>query len=221
MREAAVYAGTRSTDNGSSLIGLWNKIHENAVFWMNIPIGSERENDLSLLDDAIASIVTSSITKVEYNHWHGLCSAAGWTSYGAIALSWCKDPAIADVWSGWLSSGFPLKPLPEFERPARFINPALLPQADSLSGIATWVKAQGYKDAATYDLALCAVIAALKTPLIFDIEAEKLRKLSPQISAFLKSRMLQKSGRNAEEEALLEVWSTSVKGTEYDVWEGR
>ena len=134
------------------------------------------------------------------------------TVYGAVALSWCKDADIKDVWEGWETSGFPLKPLPEFERPARFLNPALMPKTRSLKGI---VGAVGNSS-----LAICAAIASSPEPLEFDLDLTVMHSAKPQLAAFLKSRMLQKQARTAEEESLLNAWSETVKGTEYDVWEG-
>ena len=143
----------------------------------------------------------------------------GWTSYGAVALSWCEGARLEDVWSGWLTSGFPLKPLPEYERPARFLNPALVPQMVRLCEIVTWVNAQRYPDAPTYDLAIAAMIAGLKAPLVFDMAPEMMGAARPQVAAFLKSRMLQQASQSAEETRLIETWGATVKGSPYDIWE--
>lgn len=133
--------------------------------------------------------------------------------FTAVALSWCEGATLPQVFDGWRASGFPLKPLPEYERPARFINPALLPQTRKLSELAT---------AAEPDiLALCAMIAHSPEPLEFDVPHPSLRgSPNPQVVAFLKSRMLQKPSRTQEEDDLIAAWSETVKGSEFDVWKG-
>ena len=156
---------------------------------------------------------TDALKQVDAQRWNKLCDASGWTAYGAVALSWCQGATLPQVFDGWRASGFPLKPLPEYERPARFINPALLPRTRKLSELAT---------AAEPDiLALCAMIAHSPEPLEFDVSHPSLRgSPNPQIVAFLKSRMLQKPSRTQEEEDLIAAWSETVKGSEFDVWEG-
>ncbi|WP_226554417.1 hypothetical protein [Celeribacter naphthalenivorans] len=150
--------------------------------------------------------------------WLSLCDALGPTVYGAIALSWCKDAELSQVWEGWHASGFPLKPSPEFERPARFINPTLMPVSDSLHDILN-AEARKHEDSEIHTLAICARIAAVQGPLKFDIPLDSLKTAPPQIAAFLKSRMLEKPDRTAEENALIATWSATVKGTEFDIWE--
>ncbi|WP_066707575.1 hypothetical protein [Celeribacter ethanolicus] len=140
------------------------------------------------------------------------------TVYGAIALSWCKDAELSQVWEGWHASGFPLKPSPEFERPARFINPALMPVSDSLHDILN-AEARKHEDPEIHTLAICARIAAMQGPLKFDIPLDSLKTAPPQIAAFLKSRTLEKPDRTAEENALIATWSATIKGTEFDIWE--
>ena len=158
------------------------------------------------------------LSKLSAANWSSLCSAAGWTVYGAVALSWCKDAKLEDVWAGWLTSGFPLKPLPEHERPARFLNPALLPEVKTAEGINQWVLDQGYADAETYRLATCAVIAALNEPLEFHLPPEKYANAAPQVAAFLKSRLLRKADRSPEDDAIIETLSRTIRGTQWDIW---
>ena len=168
--------------------------------------------------NALTAEFLSELTQVEASIWSSLCSAAGPTVYGAIALSWCKDAELSQVWEGWHASGFPLKPSPEFERPARFINPALMPVSDSLNDILN-AEARKHEDPEIHTLAICARIAAVQGPLKFDIPLDSLKTAPPQIAAFLKSRMLEKPDRTAEESALIATWSATIKGTEFDIWE--
>lgn len=166
--------------------------------------------------DALSYEFLGDLRKVSAEDWSNICGGLGHSVYGAVALSWCQGATLAQVWSGWLASGFPLKPLPEYERPARFLNPALLPQTETLNQITGWVNEQRYPDAATYDLALSALIAGSQTPVELDMVPEAMRQARPQIAAFLKSHMLQKPARTPEEDALIAAWSERVKGTEFD-----
>ncbi|TNE64061.1 MAG: hypothetical protein EP336_16420 [Rhodobacteraceae bacterium] len=198
-----------------TLIGFWSKLH--AFFY-------ELETSLRGLLPEEGRITHNirtlchSMAQIPADKWSGLCSSIGPTVYGAIALSWCKDAELSQVWEGWHASGFPLKPSPEFERPARFINPALMPVSDSLHDILN-AEARKHEDPEIHTLAICARIAAVQGPLKFDIPLDSLKTAPPQIAAFLKSRMLEKPDRTAEESALIATWSATVKGTEFDIWE--
>ncbi len=201
-----------------SLTELWHIVHHHAADWPSLPTGGSKivyhrdrvdQEDLDTL---------TALQGVEAQRWSALCSAAGWTVYGAVALSWCEGAKLEDVWKGWLASGFPLKPLPEYERPARFINPALLSDATSIEGINQWSIDQKYPDLETHALAVCATIAALKSPPIFGLPPEQYAHAAPQIAAFLKSRLLQKPALAPQERNLVGILGQKIKGTEWDVW---
>ena len=194
-----------------SPIDIWYLLHRHADIW----ITSSNAN-CEKIDGTDAGVIRSA-SSIQATRWSALCAAAGWTVYGAVALSWCEGAKLEDVWAGWLASGFPLKPLPQFERPARFINPALLPQTNKSGEINKLMK-ETSPDGNTYQLAVSAAIAALKEPLEFELEPEQYKDAMPQIAAFLKSRMLQKSDRTDEENAIVDVWSETIKGTQWDVW---
>ncbi|TQM94075.1 hypothetical protein [Roseinatronobacter monicus] len=84
---------------------------------------------------------------------------------------------MPQVLDGWLASGFPLKPLPEYERPARYINPALLRQTRSLSALVEAAQPNAF--------ALCVMIAHSPEPLDFDMSLEALQSVpQPQLAAF-------------------------------------
>lgn len=196
----------------------WFILHINAQSWSKIFHESKSIKSGAFIDKEDAAIFAKLSTQ-KCARWIKLCEALSWTSYGAVALSWCEGARLADVWSGWLASGFPLKPLPEYERPARFLNPALVPQTASLREVVTWANGQGYPEVAMYDLAISAMIAGLKAPLIFDMAPEMMGAARPQVAAFLKSRMLQQASHSAEEARLIETWGVTVKNSPYDIWE--
>ena len=177
---------------------IWVSLHLNAQMEQETLANPRLSRETVRMENEI-SYLLEALKKVAMQKWWGLCDASGWTVYGAIALSWCQDAEISQVWDGWEASGFLLKPLPENERPAHFINPALLPQTSSLSEIVNFCPDKS--------LPICATIAALKSPLEFDLPAENLKAATPQLASFLKSRMQQKTGRTAEEDKMIQVWS--------------
>ena len=200
------------------LVDLWREIHTLSYVW------SEANSEFNLFKRPTRTELRVEnyllgLSVCPHTAWSSLCSAAGWTVYGAVALSWCKDARLEDVWAGWLASGFPLKPLPEFERPARFLNPDLVPQVKCLTEIATLYNGKYPGNPEMYHLAVSATIAAQKAPLEFDFQPEQLKGIPPQIAAFLKSRLLQKTDKSGSDKMLIESWSASIKGTEWDVWE--
>lgn len=203
--------GAVDLGDGLTPIDIWQGLHSNARAWSQVPYGAGQNQDRTLIDGTDLSVLKA-LADYPASKWAALCNAAGMTVYGAVALSWCKDAEIKDVWEGWEASGFPLRPLPEFERPARFINSAFMPKTRSLKGIVD--------EMGNSSLAICAAIASSPEPLEFDLDPNMMKSAKPQLASFLKSRMLEKPDRTAEEEALLKVWSEAVKDTEYDIWEG-
>lgn len=140
------------------------------------------------------------------------------TVCGATTLSWCKNAELSQVWAGRHASRFPFKPSPEFERPTRLINPALMPVRDSLHDILN-AEAGKHENPEFHARAICARIAAVQGLLQFDISLDCLKTAPPQIAAFLESRMLEKPERTSEESALIATWSEAIKGTKFDIWE--
>ncbi|MFT6604983.1 MAG: hypothetical protein ACJA2X_000159 [Halocynthiibacter sp.] len=187
----------------------WASLHMNAQMELSTKNNPKLSNETARMSGQITYILEA-LKDVPMQTWANICAASGMTVYGAVAVSWCKDAEIGQVWEGWRASGFPLKPLPEFERPARFINAGLLPETNSLAAI---IAAADSKT-----LPICAMIAAMGGPLDFDISEDMLRNAPPQVASFLKSRMLQKSDRTEAENQLVETWSITIAGTEYDIW---
>ena len=212
MPDLLAYSANINHAQSYRLPELWSNLHLSIVSWeCGDPKRFNGENEAAATDRVFNLLKCLVDTPSE--NWLLICRGAGMTVFGAVALSWCEGATLPQVFDGWRASGFPLKPLPEYERPARFINPALLPQTRKLSEFAT---------AAEPDiLALCAMIAHSPEPLEFDVSHPSLRgSPNPQVVAFLKSRMLQKPSRTQEEEDLIAAWSETVKGSEFDVWEG-
>lgn len=206
-----VFMGACLLPDNVSLPHLWHRIHSNASILASSSNESPTFSDQENVDRKDICLIEA-LSKCHADKWHSLCAAAGWTVYGAVALSWCEGAVLKDVWKGWEASGFPLIPKPEFERPARFINPALLPQTNKVSEM---ISASG-----SSVLAFCAMVAALgDNPLDFNLSDKGLKGASRQIAAFLKSRMLRKEERTEQEDALIRFWGDKIKGSKFDVWE--
>lgn len=194
---------------------MWDRLH--AFFF---ELESSLEDPLPEEQRITSNIqsLLSGMKKVPSAEWARFCSALDWTVYGAVALSWCEGAELDQVWGVWLASGLLLKPIPELERPARFLNPALVPQVETLSAIVNAYSGQFTDDPDLYALAISASIAAQKNSLKFDMTQESLANAPPQVAAFLKSRILQKSTQTPEDNDLIEAWDRLLLGTEWDIW---
>ena len=210
-------SGAVDLGDGLTPIDVWQGLHANARAWSDVPYAGSQSQDHILIDGTDLSVLKA-LENYSAKGWHALCTAAGMTVYGAVALSWCEGAELSQVWDGWEASGFPLKPSPEFERPARFINPTLLPQTNKLSGILEACNNK-YQDEAIYNLAICATIASQKEPPEFDLPPENLTRAQPQIAAFLKSRTLKKPDRTAQDNTLIAQWDKTIAGSQWDIWE--
>ncbi len=190
--------------NDMSLPYIWASLH------LNGDLTKEFENNEQLtieFERTLSQIVflLESVKELDNKVWHTLCTGAGMTVYGAVALSWCKDAQLEQVWEGWEASGFPLLPKPEYERPARFINKELLPKSNSLKDIT--------QSADNKSLPIAAMIVALEDePLKFDLPESQIKGASPQVAAFLKKKA-EAQGDVAPE--LIAHWSTTIEGTDY------
>lgn len=209
-------------------VDLWQGLNGNAKAWQELIFNPENTEVCARIDGSDRQFI-SYLQNFPASRWLMMCHGTGWTVYGAVALSWCAGAKLEDVWSGWEASDFPLRPEPASERPARFLNPALLPAVVTGSnpeqntavtaGATTPRSLRALTEAAeNRPLPLCAMIAANDLPIIFDLPADMLSKASPQIASFLKSRMERQGVTGATEQALIEAWNQRVKDTQYDVW---
>lgn len=199
---------TVKVTSGSRLSGVYERI-------ANISEKFEIASDARIADFTHQSYlqtykaILSELNSISSDYWYGIMVNAGTSVYGAVALSWCEGAELAQVWEGWEASGFPLKPLPEYERPARFINPALLPATNSLKELVDLVEAKS--------LPICALMVAKRDTLEMDLPDAMARVANPQVAAFLKAHTERKPSRTPEDIALIAVWSKTIKGTEFDV----
>lgn len=187
---------------------IWVALHLNAQMEQETRNNPRLSRETVRMADEILYLLDA-LKGISVQKWWNLCKASGWTVYGAVALSWCKGAQISQVWEGWMASNFLLLPLPKSERPAHFINPALLPATNSLAEIIAFCPNES--------LPICVMISALKEPLDFDLPAEQLKNTNPQIASFLKSRMERLVGRTPEQDELIRTWGAIIKGTEWEV----
>lgn len=188
---------------------IWQGLHLSALAWEGVANDHGQAEQRAMIDQSDISVL-SALSEYPAERWKHLCDATGWTVYGAVALSWCADADLPSVWEGWLASGFALIPSPVFERPARLLNPALMPQTRQLSALIA--------ASTPSSLGLCAMIAASDAPLKIDMTAAQLKNAPAQIASFLKSRALADAKDNAEDRELLSVFDANIRGTDYDLW---
>ena len=154
-----------------TLADIWSGLRADHAAW--IAAGPDLrasidESDLSLLRELAA---------VEATRWQQLCDALGWTPLGAVALSWCIGANLRDTREAWAASGADITPDPASLRPARLLNPALLPERPRLSDLALTCEDD--------DLQLCILIAAAPEPLDIDLPPESLKTASPRVASLL------------------------------------
>lgn len=187
-------------------IDIWQSLHQTAQSWKNIPAGASQAQDRVLLDGTDLSVIRT-LQDFPAERWANICEGVGWTAYGAAGLSWCQGADLAVVCEQWQKSGLILKPTPESERPARLLNPALLPTSRQLS---TLIQA-----ASGTSFMVCVFIAAKPEPLIFDLPFEKLKTAKAQPAAFLKHRLQQQPNRTKQQEQLIHIWGEAIRDTAY------
>ncbi|MCF6445017.1 hypothetical protein [Nereida sp. MMG025] len=187
--------------NGATLPEIWVKLHRLARGWSDLWQSDDLEYERSNLDRTSLSLLQD-MKDIEAESWINLCAAAGWTAYGAIAVSWCKNGTLEQVWASWGASGFPIKRTEGFERPAHLINSSLLPKTNSLSKIMVMCQHR--------TLPLCITQSARKgAPLTFDIPVQTLSKMPAQAAAFLLPLLETQNGLDADERHLADFWSAS------------
>lgn len=187
--------------NDAFLPEIWVKLHRLARGWSDLWQSDDLEYERSNLDRTSLSLLQD-MKEIDAEAWINLCAASGWTAYGAIAISWCKNGALAQVWAGWEASEFPIKRAEGFERPAHLLNPMLLPKTNSLSEI-TMICQQR-------TLPLCITLSARKgAPLTFDVPVQTLSEMPAQAAAFLLPLLEKQDGLGADERHLAEYWRAS------------
>ncbi|NVK16039.1 MAG: hypothetical protein HWE35_17855 [Rhodobacteraceae bacterium] len=145
--------------------------------------------------DALTQEFLQDLAQVDAKDWRRMCWGIGPTVYGAVALSWCKDAQIEEVWMDWEASEFPLKPGELYERPALFLNPDLLPHTVSLAEIG--------RHSRGHALSYCAMICRAGSNLEFDCQYSQPSAIPSAVTAFLMDRLDRKPSMTVPEANLL------------------
>ncbi|MGL4321391.1 MAG: hypothetical protein ACRCS3_11065 [Paracoccaceae bacterium] len=176
MTECDVYAGANRPKEDLTLPYIWVSLHMaaevHAKHCTNERFAGEIANlarsDLFLLD---------ALSGVDADRWSGLCSSAGWTSYGAIALSWCRGATLKDVGRGLASAQALIEASPQFTRLADMLCPATIPQPLTLSTL-TEACSNEYQ-------AFCLVLARSQVQIVDDLPHEVLLNAPLAVQPFL------------------------------------
>ncbi len=180
---------------------IWVALHDNAALWERVGMAGDTLSQRANIDENDRALLKL-LQNFPAESWQSLCAACGMTVYGAVALSWCQGAELDQVFAAWEASGAEMEAVPEWERPARLLNPALLPETESLRELAL----RADNDATR----LAILLAARREPLVFDLSERQLLSANAKLQGFLRQNLARKPERNAAEEALLTAWNEAA-----------
>lgn len=128
------FAGAHVLDGTLTAIDIWLMIHSDAKEWAQVPKNSQFFAIREMLDSADLDALKK-LHEMEAINWEHLCFGAGWTIFGSIGLSWCKDATIERVSELWQQNCEILEPDEGTLRAASLICPAILPDTNLLSSL--------------------------------------------------------------------------------------
>ena len=192
-RPVDVSVGAHCLPNGIRYVDLWIEIHRLAE-----KHAKSLPHDAKVFD-ALTLELLNDLSSVDATKWRALCRGIGFTVYGAVAMSWCKNAQLSEVLEDWCLSGVTFSPGFYNERPARFVNPALLPHEASLKRIVELSESNQFLT--------CVMIAASKFPLQFDLPFHVLNKAPINIAAFLREQIRRREFRTDGEKILESLWT--------------
>ena len=103
-KAAAPMTGVTDLGDGLTVVDIWQGLHANAIAWQAHPYGASAVQNRMLIDGTDLSVLRA-LAAYPCASWAALCAAAGWTAYGAVALSWCEGATLPQVFDGWRASG--------------------------------------------------------------------------------------------------------------------
>jgi|GEM_PF-4441350 len=140
MTQTDPLQGAKSTAEGLTLPEIWQQLHSNAAEWRDMPRNS-RFYDLRDMIDQSDRQVLRQLSKTPERNWIDLCTGAGWTGLGAVALTWCADGSkITRVASAWEKTGIVIHPDDLTLRALNLSNSKTIPRMKSLLEILTLAK---------------------------------------------------------------------------------
>ncbi|ARC87155.1 hypothetical protein [Rhodovulum sp. MB263] len=147
--------------HGPLLVDLWREI-------LRLAEKHSEGRDLQVCDQLTLEFLHD-LREVEAEDWRQMCWGLGPTVYGAVGLSWCRGVDLAMVWQDWEASGFPILPDARHMRPARLLNPELMPVTESLQSIAQISRGNL--------VAFCAIVAFSEGRIFIDVPESDLARL--------------------------------------------
>lgn len=192
--------GPVTVGDGLTLADVWTSLHASAEAWQR----AAEDADLQARIDESDLSIMQTLCEVPAVRWHGLCDALGWTPYGSAALSWCAGADIDAVRDTWEATGTVLTPDPVVRRPARFLNPALIPASRKLSDLV--------RAGAGSNLQICLFIAARAEPVEIDLPRETLHGAAPQLTDFLRVGLQHRATPAPEDADLVSLFSAIAEG---------
>ncbi|MDD7971400.1 hypothetical protein [Roseinatronobacter alkalisoli] len=91
--------GAVCLNNGMTLPYVWVSLHLNARLEIQLLSEPRVSRERDRFAQEIVTLLKGFET-VEAEHWIRFCTAAGQTTYGAVAQSWCKGATLAQVLDG-------------------------------------------------------------------------------------------------------------------------
>ncbi len=159
---------------------IWTSLHLNAQMEQETLANPRLSRETARRAGEMAYVLAA-LRDVPVQRWFQLCDAAGWTVFGAVALSWCDGATADHLWHAWDLTGYDLRPEDAAERPCTFINPEILPASTALSEIVTACD--------NLSLRICVCISAMAAPLDIDIDHDQIEAAEPTVRDVIKSRI--------------------------------
>ncbi len=172
------YSGANEIAEGMFAPTIWTSLHTNAELWLRAGFSADTITQRASIQENDGAILRV-LSTFPAAKWSAMCEAVGWTVYGAVGLSWCEGVTFSEVVAAWKETGLKINPTPEMRRPARMVNPAILPESDSLRETVIAVESDM--------LSVAIVMAARREPVALDIPNNALASAHPMIANFLLS----------------------------------
>lgn len=162
------WAGALLVGDSVTLPGIWNSLHVSADAVIALTKLQAPTPEIDAIDRGDFYLL-GLLEHVEAERWISLCNSAGWTSYGAIALSWCNGSSLDLVVRCLYLAGVRFTPDHLGLRPARMLRPEMRPQSGNLSALV--------ETARSSQEALLLLIAASPVPVVIDVAESTLHHL--------------------------------------------
>ncbi|MCU0801749.1 MAG: hypothetical protein MUD11_08230 [Rhodobacteraceae bacterium] len=181
MTKDDVYAGAvRAKSEDLTLPYIWVSLHISADVHAKSAQNERFAAEMAGLTRSDMFLLEA-LETVDADRWSGLCSSVGWTSHGAVALSWCRGGTLRDVGRGLASAQARFVLTPAFQRLATLLCPAVLPDPLTLASLtrACDNEYQGF----------CLALADPALEVGWDMSPETLAQAPDAARPFLQARL--------------------------------